>query len=265
MKHWKTTLSGLLAAVGVALSQTHTGGIAGVILTALGVLLVGLFSTDASNHNQVSGRVRDEIGLLLLIGLFALAIVPSNLHAKENSMRELIEPAVVTHLKSKLSLPARSVKVRGQKSSPLETLATPHVEAFCDTGKDRPLNQGRTSFETELSLYVMLQVKNMRSDDFRRKAVYPFLQIAKSALSGERLGLDIDPIVPVRDQNVSTEDDARAGVMTWLLEFSTSYQWCKLEDESIDDLKKIILDNYLGSTDEGLPPVSSEIALPPLA
>lgn len=48
MKNWKTTLSGFMTALGVALSQSsdETLKAVGVIITGLGGLLTGIFAKD---------------------------------------------------------------------------------------------------------------------------------------------------------------------------------------------------------------------------
>ena len=48
MKDWKTTLSGVLAAVGGYLTESQTGWlhIVGQVVTAIGLLLLGYHATD---------------------------------------------------------------------------------------------------------------------------------------------------------------------------------------------------------------------------
>jgi hypothetical protein len=48
MKDWKTTLSGVLAAIGGYLTQSQTGllQIVGQVMTGIGLLLLGYHSSD---------------------------------------------------------------------------------------------------------------------------------------------------------------------------------------------------------------------------
>lgn len=48
MKNWKTTLSGVLAAVGLVLTHIPETSAIGNVLTALGTLFVGLTAKDSN-------------------------------------------------------------------------------------------------------------------------------------------------------------------------------------------------------------------------
>ena len=52
MKSWRTTLSGLLTAMGAALSQSddHTVKVIGTILLIIGPLLLGMTAKDSQVH-----------------------------------------------------------------------------------------------------------------------------------------------------------------------------------------------------------------------
>jgi hypothetical protein len=58
MKNWKTTLSGIVASVGLALtnSPSPTTHIVGVILSSLGALLFGMSAKD----KDVTGGTRQQ-------------------------------------------------------------------------------------------------------------------------------------------------------------------------------------------------------------
>jgi hypothetical protein len=54
MKNWKTTLGGLLGAIGTYLNNSQTGAlqVVGQVLQALGMFLIGAAAQDAGTTNS---------------------------------------------------------------------------------------------------------------------------------------------------------------------------------------------------------------------
>lgn len=104
---------------------------------------------------------------------------------------------------------------------------------------------GQSCFRNSCTVSVLLKFKNMQSEEARRAGINPLVLAATQTLLGQKLGLAIGALAPVRFSDVTTEEKYAAGVIEYLLEFSTWFDVLKLGEEQTDDLITIAVNYFL--------------------
>lgn len=87
------------------------------------------------------------------------------------------------------------------------------------------------SFLQDVFLFMLVVFTDLKGEATRRKGIYPFLEGVIGILASQKLGLDIEPLAPVGLQNVTEEDDARAGEIKYQLKFQTQFKVEKAADD----------------------------------
>ena len=149
-----------------------------------------------------------------------------------------IEEKIQTRIKEKIT-GVKDVAVGKNRLA----LATPSTFIAISGGTYKKI--GQVSFKHEVSIFLSVEFKNLRGEEERRKGIYPILEAIILTLTLQTLGLTIDPLLPVNLQNVTEEDDAKAGLIVFQIEFKTGYMIAAVSDEVITDLLKVGFDYYL--------------------
>lgn len=163
-----------------------------------------------------------------------------------------IEDAVLSRLQNA----GLGVRLEIQKGS--AGIPQPAVHLSTDMGRFEKVSQNTTKWIVVLSLDVVF--KNFRTEKDRRRGLYPILHGIVSYLSQQTLSLAIAPLAPKTFRNVTTEEDAAAGEIVYLLEFETSFNVTRMEDEQAVDLITVGL-SYLNQPGDQVADASDTVTL----
>ncbi len=163
---------------------------------------------------------------------------------EQADMLTAIEQAVLAHLTD--NIPA--LKSSGIQKDSRQLLRDTAVAVAVLDGKFNRI--GQTCFRSDCTVSVLLKFKNMQSEEARRKGINPLVTAAIQYLLGQKLGLSIGALQPVRFRDVTTEEKYESGVIEYLLEFSTWFDIRKLDDEALGDLVTLAI-GYLLKPDDG--------------
>lgn len=122
--------------------------------------------------------------------------------------------------------------------------------------------KGQISFRCDANLYVVLKFTSNRSEEDRRKGIYPIVLAVLSMLMLQDLGLQITPLVPVRFREITGEEDWKNGQILYMLQFKTSFALEMVDDEAAVDLLRLGLSVYLQDVPDDTAEVISVITLP---
>jgi len=129
--------------------------------------------------------------------------------------------------------------------------ANPAVYVYIEDGEFRKADLD--GFNVGINIYLTIKFKNLRNEKQRRHGIYPILQGILEALTLQDLGLEIEPLKPKAFGNITTDNQAVAGILVFQMAFETDYYLAKIEEESIIDLFKIGLGYYLQwPSDDGI-------------
>jgi hypothetical protein len=155
-----------------------------------------------------------------------------------------IEEAVVTHLTG--LVPA--LKGGVQKDSRQLLRDTSVAVAILD-GRFEP--HGQVCSRCDCTVSVLLKFKNVQSESARRKGINPLVTAVVQGLLGQRLGLGIGPLQPKSFGDVTSEDKYEAGVIEYLIEFTTWYDVLPLEEDQLAPLLiRLTTEDNFGNTGE---------------
>lgn len=163
-----------------------------------------------------------------------------------------IEEKILIRLKEK-GLQVRGLEI---KKDPKGNVA-PAVFAHIDEGTFKKVSQ--STFKIDISVFLTIAFKKLKAEDSRRKGLYPLLLAVINYLTLQNLELKntdgsnkIDPLQPVRFQNVTTEADLASGLLLFQIQFRTGFYIEKVEDEVAGELLRIGLEYYLKPGDDVL-------------
>src|SRR6185295_7597320 len=170
----------------------------------------------------------------------------------DRPMLEQIEKGVLAHLEAKVLMPARQMIVEktGAGGTGAKSLSVPSLGVAIEAGRLTPNNALKTVFRNDLRLFVYLDFSSLRDEAAVRHGLYPFVLSTMSFLSGQDLGLNISPLVPVQFQNTTEQADMDLGRMNFMIEFSTSYYFNRLDDEAASTLLRAGIDYLLKPGDD---------------
>lgn len=149
-----------------------------------------------------------------------------------------VEDALIARLKAK-GLQVGDIRVQKKPESLLKPAAFVAVEE----GKFDRLTSN--SFKQTLGIYVYVIFKHLKSDEERRKGIYPVIEGVIGILVLQDLGLKITPLKPTSFNEVTTLEDQESGIIVFRLGFETSYPVEKMNDEVVTDLLRVGLNYYL--------------------
>jgi len=146
---------------------------------------------------------------------------------EQPDMLTAIEQATLSRLTD--NIPA--LKSSGLQKDSRQLLRDTSVAVAVLDGKFNRI--GQACFRNDCTISVLLKFKNMQSEEARRKGINPLVNAAIQYLLGQKLGLSIGALQPVRFRDVTTEDKYESGVIEYLLEFSTWFDIRKLSTQPI--------------------------------
>jgi len=107
-----------------------------------------------------------------------------------------------------------------------------------------------TRWRQDVTVSVLVKFKNLTSEEARRKGINPLVQAIVQLLLMQTLGLKIKPLRPKRFRDVTTEEKIVAGVIEYLIEFTTSFTIDALDEEQVTDLLVVGLSYLLKPGDD---------------
>ena len=159
---------------------------------------------------------------------------------EQPDMITAIEQATLTCLTD--MIPALKGSGAAQKDSRQQLRDTTVAVAVLD-GKFSSV--GQAVFRNACTISVLLKFKNMLGEEARRKGINPLVASAVQILLGQKLGLAIGRLQPVSLRDVTSEDKYEAGIIEYLLEFSTWFDIRQLEEEALGILITMAVDYLL--------------------
>ena len=164
--------------------------------------------------------------------------------ADQPDMLTAIEQATIARLVDKIP----ALKSAGVQKDSKQLLRDVSLAVAVLDGKFGKL--GQSCFRNECTVSVLLKFKNMQSEEARRKGINPLVMAAVLYLLNQKLGLAIGALQPVRFRDVTTEEKYDAGVIEYLLEFSTWFDIRQLEEEALGELVTKAIDYLLKPGDD---------------
>ncbi len=149
-----------------------------------------------------------------------------------------IESGIVNLLEH-AGLGLKKVEVRS-KGTPI---AKPAGHVACNGGKFKKKTPNVWGCETTISVLIMFE--NFANEDKRRAGMNIILEGIVLKLAGNKLGLDIKPLLPVSWSDVTDEALVAEGLLLFELVFSTEFDLKSPESEDEYDLLTIGLSYYL--------------------
>lgn len=120
-----------------------------------------------------------------------------------------------------------------------------------------------SSWRQDVTVSVLVKFKNMNSEEARRKGINPLCKGIILLLVGQKLGLEIKALQPKSFRDVTNEEKYTAGVIEYLIEFTTSFYIEKQDDEVVTDLLTVGL-SYLLQPGDAIVDATDTIDLPDL-
>jgi len=106
-------------------------------------------------------------------------------------------------------------------------LSRPGLSWAVIEGKDSKITS--TCIEETMKIIGTIAVKNVASEEERRKTMAPLVRYLQVALLDEDLDLDIDPIQPTRWDEVTTPANLEGKLMVVEVQFETAVEFTKEE------------------------------------
>src|SRR5450759_4293284 len=159
-------------------------------------------------------------------------------------MLSAIEEATSARIEAKLTAAAAKIAVqRGIEGIPVQAVYVSAEEGTFTKVTD-------DAFRQTVTVFVDVVFSNLQSEAQRRKGVYPIMEGVLQCLFGQRLGLDITPIIPKSFRNTTTPELKKDGLIDYSLEVTTSYHIKRIDDEAVTDLFTVGLTYFLQPDDE---------------
>jgi hypothetical protein len=169
-------------------------------------------------------------------------------------MISAIEEAALNTITSRIA----ELKTGSNQKDARQLLTANAVAVACLEGSFERINN--SSWRQDVTLSVLIKFKNMQSEEARRQGINPIVQAVIQLLIQKTLGLAIRPLVPKRFRDVTTEEKYTAGVIEYLVEFTTSFTIAVLDEEAVTDLLTVGL-SYLVKPGDSVADASDTITL----
>ncbi len=115
-------------------------------------------------------------------------------------------------------------------------------------------------FHRNVAVQVFLVNKSLRGHQDRRRGTHPIVEACEQLLSGQQLGLDIDPLIPVRCPDVTDAELTSSRKVAFRLDLRTGCEVEKMDDSEAVDLLRIGA-TFLYKPGDDLPESSVQIEL----
>ena len=168
-----------------------------------------------------------------------------------------IEEAVLTRITTRIA----ELKTGGNQKDTRQLLTANAVAVACLEGTFESVT--RTSWRQNVTVSVLVKFKNMQSEEARRNGINPLCEGIILLLVGQKLNLGIKELQPKSFKDVTNEEKYTAGVIEYLIEFTTAYHIEKQDDEVVTDLLTVGL-SYLLKPGDAVADATDTIDLPDL-
>lgn len=121
----------------------------------------------------------------------------------------------------------------------------------------------KNSWRQDVTVSVLVKFKNMAGEEARRKGIHPLVKGIILLLAGQKVGLGIKELQPKSFRDATSEEKYTAGVIEYLIEFTTAFYIEKQDDEVVDDLLTVGL-SYLLQPGDAVADATDTIDLPDL-
>jgi len=159
-------------------------------------------------------------------------------------MLSAIEEAAIARIKAKLTVAKAKIDVqRGIEGIPQQAVYVSAEEGTFVKVTDDVYRQ-------TVTVFVDVVFSNVQSEAQRRKGVYPIMEGVLQCLFGQKMGLEITPVVPKAWRNTTTQELKEKGLIAYSLEMTTSYHIKRIDDEAVVDLFTVGLQYFLQPNDE---------------
>ncbi len=146
------------------------------------------------------------------------------------------------------------------KISAAQRAHLPAVFAAIEAGAYRKISQ--STMRCEAKLLVAVAFKEVANDRKRRAGAHLILESVIGLLSLQTFDLSITPLAAERFYNITDDELADRGIVAYQIEFATSFDVQKQEDDAAEDLLRIGLNYYLQDpADDGTADAADEITL----
>lgn len=159
-------------------------------------------------------------------------------------MLTAIEEATLARLTDKVP----ALKAAGLQKDNRQLLRDVSVAVAVLAGKFNRVSNN--TWRAEATVSVLLAFKNMQSESARRKGINPLVLASIQTLLGQKLELSIGALQPGQFRDVTSEEKYAAGVIEYLLEFSTHFDLRQQSEENIGDLVTMAIDYLLKPGDD---------------
>jgi len=153
---------------------------------------------------------------------------------------------------------------RTEIKSAHKALSLPQIDVIIGGGKFKREGQ---RWMAVVTVYVVVTFQNLRNEQDRRHGIYPIVEGIVQRLTERKLELSVTPLIPQAMDNITTEDEAKAGRVLFQIPFETSFVLqLKTDDADAPDLLRLGLNYYLKPSDKGPdadPDVSDLLTLQP--
>ena len=153
-------------------------------------------------------------------------------------MYEDIEMGIQQRLQDKMEAVRAAFKAKNQA-----TLVLPSVYVSTEAGSFT--SRGQKSYKQFIDVYVEFEFKNLKSEEDRRKGAYPILLGLLKTLTLQNFGLKIGLLEPVKWQHTTDEEDLKASIKRYVIQFKTYFYIEMVDDTEAEDLLCMGLSYYL--------------------
>jgi hypothetical protein len=105
--------------------------------------------------------------------------------------------------------------------------------------------QNKLKQKAGVVLSVFLLFSNLRSEKDRRHGAYPLINGIVEHLTAQTLGLQIEPLQPLRAREVTPAEYREVGLVAFQMDFQTAYTLTAANDEDAEDLITLGLEYFL--------------------
>ncbi|GFO67883.1 hypothetical protein GMLC_14620 [Geomonas limicola] len=165
-----------------------------------------------------------------------------------------LEEAVLNEITTRIA----ALKTGGVQKDAKQLLTANAVAVAVLEGTFKEVAQ--REWRQDVTVSVLVKFKNMTNEEARRKGINPIVAAVIQLLVLKTFGLKIQPLVPKRFRDVTTEEKYAAGVIEYLIEFGTSFTIKALDEEAVTDLITVGL-SYLLKPGDSIADASDTIHL----
>ena len=166
-----------------------------------------------------------------------------------------IEEAVLNRITTRIA----ALKTGGNQKDMKQLLTANAVAVACLEGTFERVT--KASWRQDVTVSVLVKFKNMASEEARRNGINPLCKGIILLLVGQKLGLGIKELQPKSFRDVTNEEKYNAGIIEYLIEFTTAFYIETQDDEVVTDLLTVGL-SYLLTPGDAVVDAAETVDLP---